>query len=171
MRERLEAVCAESEALTRRLADLQNQEVNLRVLLKEEDDRWTKSHFYSALTGPPNGHIVTKLTHVNRTRSMNRRRSPLAMMLVELLSDGWPWPVAKLAEAMKGRGFDFGDKSPRRVVHFALIGMRQSKIVDRQADGEWVMPEAVEQREIELAEQAGEEVVGPSDEDLNDRDL
>lgn len=147
LRERLNAVLAEQEVARRRLADLENEATTLRFVMRQELARWDRSGKETVageLTAPPD------YEGSERVRSNNRDRSPLAIALIDILSPGNPMSLATLAEALQGRGFDFGKKSPGRTLHFALMGMRRSGIVDRAQSGEWFIPCAVEQRDRDV---------------------
>lgn len=152
LEERLAMVLAAQAIAKRSLVDLENQEATLRYLLKEEEARWIERIAENGVI--QTGVTVNSTPHPTRPqriRSNNRPRSPLAMLLIELLSSGHPLSLSELVQRAEMKGFDFGSKNPNRVIHFALIGMKQSQIVARSKDGKWSIPEAVEQRGLDDA--------------------
>jgi hypothetical protein len=66
-------------------------------------------------------------------------RTPIAQFLREALSDLRPRSLDDLKRAAEERGVAFGDKTPGRSLHFALVGMQQGGIVQRTEDGNWRM--------------------------------
>lgn len=64
--------------------------------------------------------------------------TPLSAFLRRKLSDGRGYSVTDLGAAAFKEGLIEGDKSPGRVVHFALLALEQHGIVRRKADKTWV---------------------------------
>jgi hypothetical protein len=70
-------------------------------------------------------------------------RSPLAQFLREVLSDLRPHTLEELKTAATARSLDFKGKNPGRVLHFALVGMAQSHLVESLGSGTWRLKQQV----------------------------
>jgi hypothetical protein len=64
-------------------------------------------------------------------------RSPVAQFLREALSDLRPRTLDELKVAAGFRRLDFNGKNAGRVLHFALVGMAQSGLVESLGNGIW----------------------------------
>jgi hypothetical protein len=64
-------------------------------------------------------------------------RSVTSQFIHEVLSDLKGRTLDELKAAALRKGLTFGEKNPGRVLHFALVGMKQGGIVDRDSDGRW----------------------------------
>lgn len=65
------------------------------------------------------------------------RSSSLAQFIRESLADLRPRTLDELKIAANAKGLDFKDKNPGRVLHFALVGMAQSNLVESLGGGVW----------------------------------
>jgi len=66
-------------------------------------------------------------------------RSEVALFLRDVLADGRPRSLDELKKHAATRNIEFGEKNPGRVLHFALLGMAQSGIVEMVDKGVWQM--------------------------------
>lgn len=69
-------------------------------------------------------------------------RSALSQFLRDALMDGNPRSLDDLKRSAQDRNFDFGEKNPGRVLHFALLGMAQSGVVTMVEKGVWRIAQA-----------------------------
>ncbi len=69
--------------------------------------------------------------------SLEAEQSAIGKFVREALSDLRPRTLDELKATAQERGMAFGDKNPGRVLHFALVGMKQNGIVDRDTEGRW----------------------------------
>lgn len=65
------------------------------------------------------------------------------------MADGKSLALSEIADSIVKKGFAFGEKSPRRSVHFALLGMRQGKVVARTLEGRWKLRDAADDKKTE----------------------
>jgi hypothetical protein len=75
------------------------------------------------------------------------RGSPIATFLREVLSDFRPRSLDELKVMAGSRGIDFKDKNPGRVLHFALVGLAQNKMVESLGNGVWRLYRGVAENE------------------------
>lgn len=125
LRERLDTITAEKRRLEEQLASLTRQEASVKTLLADEDDRWSR--------------MQPKLFSGNgqsQRRQEELTGTPLSKMIREILSDDVARSAREIGDLVKQQGYPFGEKHPSRAVHFALIAMEQSKLVEGQK-GVW----------------------------------
>ena len=81
-------------------------------------------------------------------------RSPVATFIREVLSDYRPRSLDDLKNQAAARRLDFKGKNPGRVLHFALVGMAQSGLVERLAGGDWRLKQqqAITQENLGIVE-------------------
>jgi len=127
LKERLEAIADEKRAAQNRLANLDKAETMLQVLLEEEQLRWKSQQ--PRLVG---------LETVARPKTNGR--TPLGRFIREIMSDGREWQTAELAKLAKNRGLIAEGKSPLRVLHFSLVGMKQNGLVEKVGLTSWRLP-------------------------------
>ena len=124
LQERLEEIEVERAQIGRRIQVVQERAQMVAAMLKAEEQRWAERQAaFPSLT--PNGKKAKRVT------------TPLGRVLVAALADQRQHSLDDLKEAAVNAGMDFGKKHPGRVIHFALIGMQQNKIVERTPSGEW----------------------------------
>jgi hypothetical protein len=125
LRERLAEIAARKRSLTEKLEALTANEKAVQELLRSEEDRWATSQ--PSLFG--NG----------GRPSRGRRREPtrLADFLRETMADGAVWKLEQIKEAAKSQHIDFGKKDPGRVLHFALVGLKNAKQAEMVGKGQW----------------------------------
>ena len=118
LRERFDAVIDERQKIQARLADLQAVENGLKMLMRNEDE-----HF-STLTSPlfPAGMTGTGLAQLIVTAMEVKNR---------------PLDLAEIKQELLQTDYNFGEKNPGRAIHFALVGLRESEIVERLEDKRW----------------------------------
>ena len=132
LRERLETIAAEKRRLQDQVTSLDRQEASVKVLLADEDNRWSGVQPKLFLpTRGGNGRI-------QHAAAPELTGTPLSQMIREILSDGVGRTARGIGEIVKQRGFPFGEKHPSRVVHFALLGMDQNKLVQSRK-GVWTL--------------------------------
>ena len=112
----LDTVIAERAQVEQRLATLKQREDTLRAWLLEEQPVQATL----AIVGGANG------------------STPLSTLLRNALSDGKPHTNPELARLASARGL-VGEKSPGRVVHFALVGLQKHNYVKRNDEGAWII--------------------------------
>jgi len=117
LRERLQAIARDR-------AGLDQMEAGIKELLRIEDRR----EFIASGNG--NG------THVDEGGTPLKR-----FILTVLRHSKQPLTVGDLKVAAAQGGYDFGEKSPGRVLHWALVGMAQGGIVEKKEDNKWHLKE------------------------------
>lgn len=96
----------------------------MRSALAAENQRW--SGVSSQSDQPGNGNAPDEATG-----------TALSLILKEQLSDHKRHHLSDLSAAATSRGYPFGEKKPGRVVHFALLAMREAHGVEQVGDGFW----------------------------------
>jgi len=133
LEERLASITFERESLQSRLAHLAQAETMLRTLLEEEQLRWKSQQ-------PP-------LAGLEIAQPKSRAQTPLGRFILETMSDGREWRVPELATLAKNKGLIANGKSPRRVLHFSLVGMKHNGLVEMVASGVWKIGQRCESGE------------------------
>jgi hypothetical protein len=123
LRERRESVKAKKLAMMAGVERLAIQEQTLDKLIEEEDAMWEKISPPLFERSEPQGSVLSKV------------------LLETLKSKGGIAWLGELKESAVERGVPFGDKQPGRVIHFAMLGMAQHKLVAREGDGRWRLVE------------------------------
>lgn len=124
LRERLAEIVSERESLAGRLKHLDDLEATLKTLFQQEELRWKAQQ-------PP----LTGLEGVIEPKAAGQ--SPLGRFLLETLSNGKEWHLVDLVTLANNRGLIAEGKSPRRVIHFSLVGLKQNGIVEMVTSGVW----------------------------------
>ena len=119
--ERIAEVEAEQGRLQRRIDALAEKGDKLRGVLE-----------YELMRSPPQTSIPGL-----EAQNGHRLSSPISRFVMKALRDGTARSLNELKRRAKDDGIDFGGKNPGRVLHFALVGMRQTKMVRRLETGEW----------------------------------
>lgn len=125
LRERLASVRAKRASLERAIDALSAQEASINKLLEEEEAMWDEVNpgLFAGAGERPQG-------------------TPLSQVLLETLrTKSGTASLEELKEAAVRCGVPFGGKQPGRVIHFAMLGMQQHKLVDRKTDGRWTLVE------------------------------
>lgn len=112
------------------LDDLDQQKLGVEALLEQEERR------FASASGNGNGH----------SPAAEDGSTPLARFILSVFRKTNPRPVS-LADfkAMAAKAnFDFGEKAPGRVLHWALVGMAQSGVVQKGDDDMWRLKEVTQ---------------------------
>lgn len=124
LRERLEDLERQRAALISELKELDNQRTIVGATLQLEQERFdnveTPKTTVAALSEP--GAVHT-----------------LGSFMRGLLGDGSKQSTQELSKLAVSKGHPFGDKSPGRSVHFALVGLERAGQVERDEDGRWFL--------------------------------
>lgn len=130
LQDRLNTLDAEKKDLETRLGDVERVRQSIITLIQSEDTRWGVLDQGNLLKGK-RPHELTKdrkgATHLSR-------------LLLELLDNERSRSLSELLTAAKERDFPFGEKSPARVLHFALLALKNRGWVERTEDGLWKLP-------------------------------
>lgn len=124
LRDRLAAVEAQRKRLD-------SEERALRELLAAEEARWRDRSQPTLFTM----HDPNKKTDVRRRHTTEP--SANTSFLNHLLADGEVWHIEDIAHRAVDAGLEFGSKSPGRVLHFVLVGMKQRGLVEQVGSGSW----------------------------------
>ncbi len=128
LRERLAAIGVDRSDLRTKLAALDATENGLKILLREEEERFAKqSPTLFPEPEPTNGSGLREL------------------VLKALQTKNRPVDLDEIKNEIARTAYDFGDKKPGRAIHFALIGLGQTGTVNRLTDGRWVIKELVQE--------------------------
>ena len=109
--QRLQKIRDERTQLMDRLNRLEQLEQAIDLLIKEEDLPSKTSQLFPLPVKASTGHKVIGQTELSR-------------FIVKALADGKPRPLSELVQLAKGENLDFYGKSPKRVLHFALVGLQ-----------------------------------------------
>jgi hypothetical protein len=129
LRERLDAIAKERAVLRTRLSEAESQEAAIRALLKQEEAKFGKLEPilpFSGILEPSDGDTATV-----------RGRTPLSQMILNYLvqNAGRPVTLQDFKAAAEHVRFDFGQKAPGRVLHWALVGMEENQLVRKTEKG------------------------------------
>jgi hypothetical protein len=116
---------AKRESLQRALSSVDAQEETLNALLAAEEAMWQQLNppLFESTEEKPQG-------------------SPLSQVLLDTLkAQSGTASLEDLKKSAVQRGVPFGGKQPGRVIHFAMLGMAQHKLVERKGDGNWMLVE------------------------------
>jgi hypothetical protein len=119
LQDRLTDIKAEREKLQLRLEELDRAESGIQILLKQEEGRWK-----ALQDSQPS--LFAAHHHASGNGSA---RSPLTKLLLEALSDGTPKNTVTLSRIAVERGYPFGEKNPRKSVHFAMVALSNGDMV------------------------------------------
>ena len=114
----------------RQLEELDQQEAGVHALLRQEERR------FASANGNGNDHHPAE-----------EGTTPLARFILGVFSSYKPRPVsiADFKSMAAKANFDFGQKAPGRVIHWALVGMAQGGIVEKGGDDMWRLKEEATQ--------------------------
>ena len=122
LEERIDETKKEHARLLRQILALQQNEKMLTAMLESERARWPEQAALPGMVG---------------SNGASRSPSAFSRFLQHALSDGRPRSLDELKLLAQGQGIDFGSKTPGRVLHYALVGMQQNRMVKRLESGEW----------------------------------
>lgn len=120
LRQRLVKITAQRAELQTRMGWLDEMEAHIKAALEYERAQAEFDQASLVFDEPSNG-----------------EHSAIAQFIRDILSDLKGRTLDELKSAAQHRGLPFGEKNPGRVLHFTLVGMKQSGIVDRDTDGRW----------------------------------
>jgi hypothetical protein len=128
LKERLAAIDAEADKLKAQLESLSLKKAPIQKLLQEEDARFAKSDqvLFAGVHDEP-GKYSTPLSRI---------------ILGKIRLNGGIASLEDLKQAAEDAAYNFGEKQPGRSIHFALIGMAQSGLVESMGDSVWKLKEA-----------------------------
>jgi hypothetical protein len=110
-----------------KLEGLDAQRATVGALLQAEQER------FSNVQTPPNTGTIVVLS------GDLRPAHTLGSLMRGLLGDGSKQLTQELAKLAVSKGHPFGDKSPGRSVHFALVGLERAGQVKRDETGRWFL--------------------------------
>ncbi len=128
LRQRLEKVKGEHSQLTQRLNRLIELEQAIDLLIKEEDLRTQTTQLSLLQVKAINGRKV-----IGRTE--------LSQFIVRALADGKARSLNELAEMAKNESISFNNKAPKRVLHFALVGLKRNNYTRMVGRSVWQLTE------------------------------
>jgi hypothetical protein len=129
IRQRLQLIAIERGQIQERLSVLEETEQHLRSFAKYEEMRvkYEQEQNMSLPFVPPD------------EQPTESERSLLSQFLRRTLADAKNWSLDELKEAAIKSNLSFDGKNPGRVLHFALLGMSQSGLVQMVEKGVWRM--------------------------------
>jgi hypothetical protein len=123
--ERLEVIAADSARLRTRLTRNDAEEQMLKQLLRREEERF----------GRLEASLVVPSKRIDGGRS-KVATTPLAKLIVSTISQAdRPVTMDDLKRAAEEVHFDFGAKKPGRVLHWALVAMRENDVIEKNGEG------------------------------------
>lgn len=120
LRQRLTKIAAQRGELQSRLSWLNEMENHIKAALEYE-----------------RFHSESDQTNLFVEEPAEGEHSVISQFIRETLSDLNGRTLDELKLAAQQRGLEFGEKNPGRVLHFALVGMKQGGIVHRDPEGRW----------------------------------
>jgi hypothetical protein len=120
------AIIAERRRLESRVAILTELEKELRTILEDEPQA---ELLQSERT--PSSTVLTEQIHQN---------SRLKRFIVSQLQSG-PKTLAQFVEAAQRNGFNFGEKSALRVLHFNLLNLKNAGVAEKEGEA-WRLTDA-----------------------------
>jgi hypothetical protein len=126
LKERLDSIAKERAMLRTRLAEAEIMESTIRALLQQEEGKFGKLE----PTLPFNGNAKPIADPTVRGGT------PLSQLIIGTIQQAnRPRNLDQFKEAAERLHFDFGDKKPGRVLHWALVALEQSNVLERTKDG------------------------------------
>jgi len=126
--QRLEKVKGEHAQLTQRLTRLVELEQALELLIKEEDLQTQATQLALLGVKAINGRKVIGRTELSR-------------FIVRALADGKARSLNELVDMAKNESISFNNKAPKRVLHFALVGLKRNNYAKTVNKGIWQLTE------------------------------
>jgi hypothetical protein len=121
LRERLTKLAAQMARLQEELDELSDVEDGIKMLLRQEEAQFANE---SAPLFPESNDVGSGLAQliIHTMREKNR-----------------PVDLDELKDVITKTQYDFGEKNPGRVIHFALVGMNHGGLVERLNDKRWMI--------------------------------
>ncbi len=136
LKQRRQKVRDERNQLTYRLDRLGQLERAIDLLIKEEDLQTRTSQLSLLPVKAVTGHKVIGRTELSR-------------FIVKALADGKPRSLSKLVQLAKNENLDFHGKAPKRVLHFALVGLQHNSYAKMLERSVWQLTEkAITKHEV-----------------------
>lgn len=129
LQHRMTALEAERQKLLARLKEIDSIKGNLNQVMQAEKTVFSKRK---------NGSI--RVSSSKAAGSPEVATGTLTAILGDLLADRKAHLLGEITQGVVNRGYDFGDKAPGRVVHFALLNMSNHNRAERLDDGGWRLP-------------------------------
>lgn len=129
LEERLNSIAQERSTLQTKIDQLTQAEQGVKALLRQEDERFAKLSpplFSQESSNGASGETPVKQFILDTLRQKNR-----------------PLDKEELREFAKN-ALDFGEKAPGRVIHFGLVGLHTSGLIDLRKDGRWELKKGQE---------------------------
>jgi hypothetical protein len=137
LQERIDEIDREMARLEASVVLLRSARQRYRDMLNEENARWQTVSGNGGST--PNGSSINAQGDP-RPQEDPKGRTPLARLVLEVLSDGEVHTERDVMEQAVARKYPFGEKNPLNVVHFAMIGMGQNKTIHNAGKAAWRLP-------------------------------
>ncbi len=125
LKERLESLDAELVELRSQLEKAQEAREHLVALWTVETSKWAK---FESLTSDGEN-----LLQVQKGKA----KSPLARLILEKLSDRKSHTLIELCKEAATREIPFGNKSPKRTLHMAILGLAKGGGIERVSRNNW----------------------------------
>ena len=120
LKERMALLEEEIKKTEKHLQVLRETRGSTAQTLRDEERRWPETTPFSKAQG--NG----------------QRKTPLSEILLGVLTDGKPHHRDELVEVAEESGIPFGSRSPKRVIHGALMGLSKGSLgIKSLGDGRW----------------------------------
>lgn len=129
LRERLKRNQDRREKLRQELAELDANDEGLRTVLESETAIWNKLSPPQLVLPQPDMPVIGNDGGSNGVGS-------LPELLQELLT-GRPQTMEELKIELNRREYPFGEKSPGRVVNFALVNLQNHGVARKREDDNW----------------------------------
>ena len=123
LRERINDMRSRQERLQIQIKELNTRANMLEVLLDQEEREWRQKQ--------------PTLLDLGTDVSPVRTHSELSRFLLNSLRDGNPHNTDELVALAENKGIPIKGKSPRRAIHFALVGMKQNNLVEMVRSRVW----------------------------------
>ena len=122
LRERRESIKKQrvelKETFDVKLAELDKAEANVDALLEYEEQQWGGKPIRTLVLTPPSG---------DHAEGNGFGRTPLSQLILGTLKENnQALGLDDFKKHAKATGFDFGEKSPGRSLHWALIGLTEN---------------------------------------------
>lgn len=126
LQERLDDLDRERAELLSQIKALEAHRTLVEALLQSEEER------FGNLETPPNRGTSALVSEIRPMRNVSG-------LMRKFLADGNQLTTQQLTELAVSSGYRFGDKSPRRSVHFALVGLEKGGLVKHGEAGDWCL--------------------------------
>ena len=140
---RLEKVRGERVSLETRLVKLAELEQAINLLMQEE-----------ALLIKEMQLSLVPLKAINGKKASDQ--TDLSQFITKVLADGKPRSLTEIAEVARTNNINFDDKKPKRVLHFALIGLKRNGYSRMVEPSVWQLTEKGISRELDNSRRESE---------------